>query len=465
VKSCLLLLLLAAAPASAQVLQLDAGASTLYNASGATATLYTPNSTITAGVGYSNGHVILNASDTWLFRGATVTVGDKQFGFSFDGVGLGLAVKGLSFTKQTDSTTVTAFAGLTGAGIATPYITAVRAQNAGAGFFIVHKFHGAKLYSLEALDGGKYTAAQGITYQYGRTLGLAASGGVLNGTGFFNGAVSYKPAPAWNFSAAHESYLFPDRATGNNAGFSFTPAHFSLQGSWNESTYRGLTVVGETIGAGVRVGPVIAQSNVYHSGNKTFLTNNVTEKIQHLTFTQTETYSAQQSAWAFGGGYTSNRMSVSLNHSIIFLLNGEGFQQVTGISVSLRLHDTTLNASTVTTPFGKTLWTGYATDYVQIGDAVPGVTVRSHVGGRFIIAGVVRDASGAPVSGAAVEIGKDIAYTDAAGAFSVRARTAKPQALAVLPAVFAAPGAWVCVDAPASVAPGTPINIVVKRGS
>jgi hypothetical protein len=93
---------------------------------------------------------------------------------------------------------------------------------------------------------------------------------------------------------------------------------------------------------------------------------------------------------------------------------------------------------------------------------------QSRLGARFIVRGIVRDASGKPVAGAAVLVGKEVAFTDFDGTFFVRFRKAKALPVRVVPEDFRAPGNWRVISAPDRVTPEptdktTVINIEVGR--
>ena len=118
---------------------------------------------------------------------------------------------------------------------------------------------------------------------------------------------------------------------------------------------------------------------------------------------------------------------------------------------------------TVTTPLGQKLYSVYGSDYAQLGSWSPGSTVRAPSSGKFEFVGKVVDEHGEPVEGAAVQIGKVIAYSNSEGVFSVRAKKATPQPIAVLPAVFAVPGDWIAVNSPETATPGTRVAITVQR--
>ena len=90
-----LLLLLSCPAAFGQVLNITAGQSTLYGGAGAGVTAYLPNSTVYMGAGFADGQFNFGLSDSFLYKGFTVTAGDKAFGYG----DLSLSVRGLSVPK------------------------------------------------------------------------------------------------------------------------------------------------------------------------------------------------------------------------------------------------------------------------------------------------------------------------------------------------------------------------------
>jgi hypothetical protein len=69
-----------------------------------------------------------------------------------------------------------------------------------------------------------------------------------------------------------------------------------------------------------------------------------------------------------------------------------------------------------------------------------------------------------PVMACVIEVGKGIiAYSNSQGEWPVRVKEATPLPLAVLPAVFVAPGEWIVKNAPSEAVPGTPVDIEVAR--
>jgi protocatechuate 3,4-dioxygenase beta subunit len=90
-------------------------------------------------------------------------------------------------------------------------------------------------------------------------------------------------------------------------------------------------------------------------------------------------------------------------------------------------------------------------------------TPEAGPGGKYTISGTVVDAEGAPVEGAALKIGDDEVWTDAAGAWQVRVKNQKPRPLALAFGDFTAAGRWRVISAPQSASPAGDIRIVVAR--
>src|SRR5580692_9949741 len=205
--------LLLGVPVSAQVLQLSAGRSTLLGGTGGEITAFFPESTLSASAGFANGHFVFGGSDTFKFHGLDVTAGDKNFGYSFDGAGLGVSTRGLFVQRNSEHTSIAGFVGSTGIGYGAPFMNTATAQHVGVGFFLQHHFENGLLFSsLAAVDGGRRTAVQGLAYQ-SHVFGVSGSGGLLQNQKYFSGEVDYQPLRSLSFSATHNDYFLSDHLT------------------------------------------------------------------------------------------------------------------------------------------------------------------------------------------------------------------------------------------------------------
>jgi len=463
-----LCMLLLSVPVSAQVLQLSGGRSTLLGGTGGQITAFFPESTLSASAGFANGHFVFGASSSFKFHGLDITAGDKNFGYSFDGAGLGVSTRGLFVQRNARHTAFAVFVGSTGLGYAAPFMVTVENQHMGAGFFLQHHFNnGLLLSSLAVIDGGKHTAVQGLSYQV-HLLRLAGSAGLLQNQKYFTGEADYQPVRSLNFSATHNDYFLSDQLTANSLSAFAALGRVTLQGSVLNGQYKMIKTMGASAGSSLRMGSITLRSNFYESNHRILLVHVVQEHLRGWTFSGIVNQTQGQTSYAFGGGYRSNRISASLDHSVLFFpIGGKGFQQTTTVQISVRIHDTTLNFQTDVDPMMHLQYTAYASSYVQ--GPLEGLimTSQSHsAGGRYVITGAVVDEHGQPMEGAAIQLqGGAVVYSDSQGKFFVRVKHNTPSALVVLLQEFAAPGRWAVVSCPAAAMPGIEVVIKLRRES
>ena len=462
---CLCVLLLGV-PVSAQVLQLSAGRSTLLGGTGGEITAFFPESALSASAGFANGHFVLGASDTFKFHGLEITAGDKTFGYSFDGAGLGVTTRGLFVQRKARHNTFVVFVGSTGIGYATPFMVTAEDQHIGAGFFLQRQFaNGLLLSSLAMIDGGKHTVVQGLSYQ-GHNHRLAGSGGLLQNQKYFSGEADYQLIHGLSFSATHNDYFLADHLTANSLSAFAALGRVTLQASVLDGRYKMTKTTGASAGSSLRLSSITARSSFYESNHRILLVHVVQENLHRWTFSGIVNQTFGQTSYAFGGGYRGNKISVSLDHSVLFFpIGAKGFQQTTTVQVSLRIHDATLNFQTNVDPMMHVQYTTYASSYVQGPLSGPAMISYSHsTGGKFVIAGAVVDERGQPMEGAAIQLqGGAVVYSDSQGKFFARVKHDKPSALVVLLSEFAAPGRWAVISCPMDAVPGTEVLIRLRR--
>jgi len=460
-------------PLRAQVLVPQVGASDLYGSQteGGGATLYLPNgNTIYGSAGIVGGHFVGGLLYNFKYQDFIVHAGSQQFGVGFAGIGEGLSLVGVSVEKKRKNWSVDLFVGSLSNSFSTPFmLTASPQAQIGGGVFATYKFKNIKLASLESVENNKMTAAEGLDFTYHRTFQANVSGGILEGATLFQASAAYQPVPWINLNLNHSDYILPFKATSNSGGLGATVGRFTANVSLNEAVSNGVTTTGEGVSGSVKAGIVTEQVGVYKSQgalNRTLINSNTSEKISRFIFTETVSDSGGHKSFQLSGAYHNNRMSVAVNRSVTFLVDGEGFANTTSVSVSLMKlpHDTSLTFQTITTPFHQTLYSTSSNSYVPIGNGtMPGQTHRA-VNGKFEIEGVCLDGDKKPLYGCAIEVGKGaIAFSDHSGKWSVREKSKTSQPLLVLPLVFAAPGNYRVVDAPHEVRPGETVTIVVSR--
>ena len=87
---------------------------------------------------------------------------------------------------------------------------------------------------------------------------------------------------------------------------------------------------------------------------------------------------------------------------------------------------------------------------------------------KYVVQGVVKDDQGLPVEGAALHIGKQVAYTDSSGRFMVRFSKRGPFPFSIAPEEFITNGVYAVVSAPSQVSAGSEdqvndVEVVVRR--
>jgi hypothetical protein len=459
-------LLLLVGAARSQVMEVSGGSSSLFDASGGSITAYLPDSILKLSGGTDQGHSGVGISDTFKYDGYSVTVGSSQFGYSVDGVGgAGLASNGIAVSKLSQTQSLAAFIGVTGPMYNLPYFSATEFQHVGAGLFFQRRAGRFNLQSLAAFSGGQRTAVQSGSY-VGNRIRFAGGAGLLQGRGVSNGVLDVNPVRTWHLTAMRQDLFWQSLRAGiNSLSTSANLGFLSVNASVLEGNSGTRRTTGQTAGVGVHAGFLNFQSSVYGSAGSRLLLQTASEQSRHWRLT--ETYqSGNGHSVAFGGAYTSNRLTFSVDHSIMFMpFAGAAFQQVTAVALSFRLRGYHVNLGTSLIPIIGPKYTASVSSFVKgpLDIQSRGPQMHGSAGGKFLISGRVTDRDGAGLEGAAVVIGHDTVITDSSGAFFVRVRKPKTQTMRVATDQFSAPGNWRVVTAPCSIEPDVAVTVTVER--
>jgi len=376
----------------------------------------------------------------------------------------------------------TFFVGAVGQSYSTPYFSGVAAKDFGTGFQYTKKFepatgkkksgcrgvgcytnHGTfELSTVVAYTGNKPTALQGVVYHW-RGLQLQGTAGLLEKRTYFTGQSTLR-FQHFSFDVGRQTFIWQGKrstVTSGSASLWLGPVNA------HTSVYRSQNAAGENAGTGLRLGPVQVNADAFFSRQHS-LTGSVIEKLsRRFSISQFVTRSAGHTAVNFGGSYTSNLVTASVSYQQQFIPFGKvPFQKVLSLTLAFQLpHGTTVNVATVAAPNGGTKVTAYGGTYVEapwLPSAAQGRGGgRAKIGG-VVVRGKVSDAYG-PIEGAAVEVGGQLVYTNTEGVFEARFKKNREVSVRVVPEEFSTPGNWECVSCPASVTPGTPIQITVRR--
>lgn len=454
-------LLLVTCPQSRSQITLNAGASTLFDAVGAGATIYRPNGEIAVGATYQDGHFIPGASYSFDWKDQHVTVGNQGVGYGFDGAGIGFSCLCISVRRKKPAKRlqVSFFSGMIGRGISSPWSQASIPSQPGAGVLLTLHLKGLTLSSIDAFGGGSHTLAQGASYQY-KTFRAIAATGLIDGKTFFEAAAAVSAGPI-NFTANHSSFFVPVTSTGDGLSVTAHASIFNVSASVNETRSLGVSANGESGSIGAKLWNVSEQTSILHSGDHNFIVQSVSERInQRISLMQMLTEQNSSRNLAFGGAYHGNKISLSVNEN--YQLWIRGWVRVTSIGVSFRIRDLVISGQTISDAAGQTKWTASTTTFLQ--------SDMSHLGprtteGKYVLEGSVTDTEGNPVQGAAIEIvtgkKKSLIFSNVKGMFQQNVPK-KEITIRVALEEFESEG-WIVVSTPTTVKAGEPVKIVVKR--
>ena len=162
-----------------------------------------------------------------------------------------------------------------------------------------------------------------------------------------------------------------------------------------------------------------------------------------------------ETTYAFGGDYTSNRLMLRVDYQNVYLpfRPTKPYEQAMAVNGSFRVSGPwQVTVASNVAPDGHIRYAfGVSTYLYRINGMISNASAETFSIAKYVVQGVVKDDHGEPVEGAALHIGKQVAYTDSAGRFMVRfsKRTFFP--LSVVPEEFINNGVFEVVSAPPQV--------------
>ena len=147
------------------------------------------------------------------------------------------------------------------------------------------------------------------------------------------------------------------------------------------------------------------------------------------------------------------------------------FEEALALNVMVRIAGPLqMSAMSNVAPDGHVRYTFGASTYLYRvrGMAVNAVSPGTFSMAKYTIQGVVKDDQGLPVEGAALRIGREIAFSDSSGHFQARFSKRGPFALAVAPEEFLTNAVYETVSAPSEVRAelddaAPEIQVIVRR--
>ena len=513
----LLLALVVAVPtASAQVIQIEGGSSSLLDAHGGSLELHAGDSTGRFDLGFLNRPEV-GFSYTRQFQGWNWSAGDQIIPFvlptdlfnrSYYFMG-----RGLSLEKRTENGRMLFYAGTTSLGYRTPFLDVARSRQGVELVFFEHQFSPTKRFYSYNILSTQQTSLQGFDWALAKGLKLAATGGIGAGQTYAAGSVEYErdgislqagytqagnsfrridvQAPlvaettganlrvqlqplSWlALTASHQNYLNADpkspagaSAGVDSVGVSAIAAGFRLNASAFHSRTKLNDLNSFALGAQrdlwgrVDAGVSYFHSHAGHSNWRSvsaLLRENVTRRF---SLSQVISESDGSTNLGLGGNFVSNRFSLGLEHQTFFFpfagRNQSPFRQAIVVNLQIQLpHNVQFNAATNVDALGRLRYTSYVDSYLYPRGSGPNGNGPYRRLPIYVVRGVVVDDHARPVRGAALAIEGQTVFTDSQGEFLLRVRKQKEYALHVLTDQFMFPGQYEVVSAPASVEGGT----------
>jgi hypothetical protein len=498
-------------PLSAQFIKVEAGASDMVPTQGGSVSFQGPGYEGYVGAGELNGAFRLGAHAKTTLNSMQLTAGDQNLAFKLPtdifGGSQYFSTRGLGFTLPVDAN-VFVFGGVTTLGAGTPLFQAFQNQVPVGLIFIDRAITDNLHFYSRNIFSRQQSSIQGFDWRPRKWLKTGLSAGMGSNKPYFaasadadrnwyevkagyiqasngfrrittpsifasepdreNLLVTVKPRSSMIFTAGHENFLAPQgsltapfqRASVDQVQASFDLAQFRLGAGLFESKGPRGRNVSDGFTVSRRITRNIDGSASYYQNlsgpglRSPYLIGTVRETISpKISLLQVVNRTQGNTTFLFGGSYTTNRFSASVDYQTLympFLAN----PLVTGIGVTLNLKlwgSFQVNGQTFRSPDGKLRYTASASTLLTSNLRPADGYGKQPRMGSYVIRGHVRDEGGAPIEGAAIRIGNEMAYSNAAGEFLLRLSKPQHLPLTVLGQEFLTPLNFMVVSAPPAV--------------
>lgn len=508
----LVLAILLAGRANAQVFRVQGGTSTMLNAQGGSVEFKAPKYDGSVDLGYFEGHLRYGAENHYQFKSFTLLTGDETVPFIlptdvFDSSHY-FSMRGIGVTHKDSVRKYYAFAGMTSTWLGTGLFNAATSDDPAGMFFYEQKLNDHLKFFSRNIVSRQQTFLQGLEYHPNRFVKASLTAGigsnqkyfaasfdaetqklifrtsyVLTGNSFQrislasplssevnkgNVQMLYKPLDFVSITAGHQNLLQPvtlggamQQATVNQLSADFHVERFYFGSGLFSSSSFGLRTQGTNLYVGRRFGRRLEvnenwfQSKSEGKPSSTILSGTIRENLSsRLSLLQLISRTNGQTTFAFGGDFTSNRLMLQADYQNLYLpfRPDHPFEQALALNASVRvIGPMQITAASNVDPTGHVRYTfGMSTYVYRMSGMMSGHSETFSIA-KFLVQGVVKDEQGNPVEGAALRIGKEVVYSDSTGAFLVRMGKHGPFPLSVVPDEFITNGVYETVSAPSTV--------------
>jgi hypothetical protein len=526
---CVLLLAVAALRAEAQVFQVQGGGSSLFAGYGGVLNVWGNGYEGSLGVGYLDGLKVGVSARRLMGQRDTLRLGNDLLPLHletdvFSGGGVVFA-QGASIQRRRGRTQSWIFAGASATALAAPTFGAQRPVHAMGYARVRHDFsrqlfvtaHGVATERQTLLGTVGYAPAAGVRASSTLGLGNNAPYGAIGfdvnrpslevkaslvgmGRTFRrtaapmplqtelereNALVVWKPRPGWSLGMGRQHFRqdsafagIPQRADLTMVMGSALLGSTSLAGGtmWSESGNQANVSSYLTTRHTMRqwLQGELYLLRVWEPGPSRgttpvlLLRESITPQLSLL---QTITRDQGRTSVNFGGTVARGLNSLSVDYQVAHspYLSTNPFIQTMGVNARLHLRGFTVSIGSFVTPDGRVHYSAQGNTFLYRGASAGGAPDAGVARVRgYLASGRVIDETGAPVDGAALEIGGELVYTDSRGRFFVRRPSRNPVRLRVVVDDFLTGGTWEVVDAPDELRPvpddrAVPAVIVVRR--
>jgi hypothetical protein len=530
-RALLVLIALLATGAGAQVFRVQGGTSTVLNAEGGSVEFKAPGYDGSVGLGYYNGQVMFGGETRYKYHDYTILAGDDSVPFTlptdiFDSSHY-FSARGAGMTRTNHDRSIYAFAGTTSTWLGTGFFNAATSDSPVAILFYQRKLSDNLKFISRNIVSNRQTALEALEWSPQKWMKASVTGGIGSNQKYFAAGIDtetqklafkssyvvtgdmfrrvtvispesseankgnvqmlYRPNDHMSITTGHENILEPITVGGPMQGASVDQVSTDLHVHrfyFGTGLFASKASVGNTRGTNLYVGRRIGQrfevnTNYFDSrsnnGSSTsILSGTVRENFSsRFSLLQLISRTAGQTTFAFGGDFTSNRLLVRADYQNVYLpfRPQRPFQQALSLNVSLRVSGPLqITAASNVAPDGRLRYSiGVSTYLYRVrGMVMNANSPDSFSISKYVIQGVVLDDQGAPVEGAALHIGRQLAYTDSSGRFLLRLSKRGPFPFSIAPEEFITNGVYQVVSAPSEVHSesedgATDVQVVVRR--
>ena len=469
-----------ATPAAAQVIDLQAGSSSLFDAHGGSIGIRGRTSDLTIGFGTLQGRPAVGFRVTRTIRNLRLSAGDEFVDFQLPTDALAGAryvpIRGAGVEVARGPMTFHVFGGSTSERVGAPFFQgATWDQPMALAFADLPRGRHWRFTSQNAV-GRRVTSIQSAEWRTGHALSLAGSAGVgadrpyaatsvtleqpwissrvgytAQGAGFRrieaaspmagevereNIAITLHPSARWTVTGSRQHFVDViaaqddgRRASVNQMGGSINVSGTRLNTMVFDAVRDGTHDIGFSTSAGRRFGArVDAGVDYFRDASPNGVTQSAGGRLQEtvhprLSLLQVVSYNAGGWSLNAGGQFISNPITVDVGYQTVYapFSPSSPFVRAMTIDARVQLLGIGLQAGTYVTPDGRLRYTVRGTRFLY-GRGHGPQRQSSFEMGAYLVRGVVQDERGHGVEGVVLQIGGETTISDRTGRFYVRGK-------------------------------------------